>query len=138
MKPRSGSKCIFKPFLSWILPWIGMASYYNLRRTLLILYGLGIDMLFRSGDLLQVGGFLMVPCFPPPIKLTATRYSWNIVESGVKHHNSNSVFHTLHIIMLFWNFDLQKIQTNYNTPYYRTSSEQTVTASIELNTWCWC
>jgi hypothetical protein len=34
--------------------------------------------------------------------------------------------------MLFWNFDLQKIQTNYNTPYYRTSSEQTVTASIEL------
>jgi hypothetical protein len=30
---------------------------------LLILYGLGIDMLFRSGDLLQVGGFLMVSCF---------------------------------------------------------------------------
>ena len=31
----------------------------------------------------QVGGFL-----PPPIELTA-RYNWNIVESGVKHHNPN-------------------------------------------------
>ena len=36
-------------------------------------------------------GFLWV--LPPPIKLTAT-YSWNIVESGVKHHNSN-----LHVLV---------------------------------------
>ena len=28
--------------------------------------------------------------FPPPIKLTwPPRYNWNIVESGVKHHNHN-------------------------------------------------
>jgi hypothetical protein len=37
-------------------------------------------------DLWQVGGFLR---FPPPIKLTATIYNWNIVVSGVKHHNPN-------------------------------------------------
>ena len=35
----------------------------------------------------QVGGFLRVLRFPPPIKLTATiRYNWNFVESVVKHH----------------------------------------------------
>jgi len=37
-------------------------------------------------DLQQVSGFLW---FPPPIKLTHNRYNWNIVESGIKHHNSN-------------------------------------------------
>jgi hypothetical protein len=34
-------------------------------------------------DLRQVGGFLRVLQFPPPIKLVA----WNIVESGIKYHN---------------------------------------------------
>jgi len=33
-------------------------------------------------DLRQVGGFLWLLQFPP-------RYSWNIVESGVKHQNPN-------------------------------------------------
>ena len=33
-------------------------------------------------DLRQVGSFLWVLWFPP-------RYSWNIFESGVKHHNPN-------------------------------------------------
>jgi hypothetical protein len=42
------------------------------------------DYTFFS-DLRQVGGFLWVLQFPPPIKLTATIY--NIVESGIKHHN---------------------------------------------------
>jgi hypothetical protein len=37
-----------------------------------------------ASDLRQVGGFLRVFRFPPPIKLP--RYNWNIVESGVKHH----------------------------------------------------
>jgi hypothetical protein len=37
-------------------------------------------------DLRQVGGFLGVLRFPPPIKLTVTIYNWNIDESGVKHH----------------------------------------------------
>jgi hypothetical protein len=39
-------------------------------------------------DLWQVGGFLRVLPFPPPIKLTAP-YNWNIVEGGVKHNNPN-------------------------------------------------
>ena len=39
-------------------------------------------------DLRQIGGFLLVLRFPPLIKLTP-RYNWNIVESGVKHHNHN-------------------------------------------------
>jgi hypothetical protein len=39
-------------------------------------------------DLQQVGGFLSVLQFPPPIKLTAT-IERIIVESGVKHHNHN-------------------------------------------------
>ena len=33
-------------------------------------------------DLLQVGGFIRVLRFPPPIKLTSTIY-WNIDERGV-------------------------------------------------------
>jgi hypothetical protein len=36
-------------------------------------------------DLRQVGGFLRVLRFPPPIKLTP-RYNWDNVESGVQHH----------------------------------------------------
>jgi hypothetical protein len=39
-------------------------------------------------DLRQICGFLR---FPPPIKLTP-RYNWNIVESSVKHHNTNQYF----------------------------------------------
>jgi len=36
-------------------------------------------------NLRQVGGFLRVLRFPPPIKVT----NWNSVESGVKHHQTN-------------------------------------------------
>ena len=43
-------------------------------------------------DLRQVGGFLWVLRFPPPIKLTAMKYNTYIVESGVKHHNPNSTY----------------------------------------------
>jgi hypothetical protein len=39
-------------------------------------------------DLRQVGGFLRVHQFLPPIKLTP-QYSWNIVESGIRHHKTN-------------------------------------------------
>jgi hypothetical protein len=42
-------------------------------------------MTFR--DLWQVGDLLRLLRFPPPIKLTATIYNWNIVESAFKHHN---------------------------------------------------
>ena len=37
-------------------------------------------------DFRQVGGFLR---FPPIIRL-APQYNWNIVESGIKHHNLNT------------------------------------------------
>ena len=43
----------------------------------------------------QVGDFLWVLRFPPPIK----RYKWNIVESYVQHNNPNPkiyVFGSLH------------------------------------------
>ena len=36
-------------------------------------------------DLQQVSDFLRVLWFPPPINWRS-RYNWNIVESGVKHH----------------------------------------------------
>jgi hypothetical protein len=37
-------------------------------------------------DLRQVGGFLRVHRFPPPIK--PPRYNWNIVENVLKHHQT--------------------------------------------------
>ena len=37
-------------------------------------------------DLWHVSGFLR---FPLPIKLTPTIYNWNIVESDIKHHETN-------------------------------------------------
>ena len=41
--------------------------------------------------------FIRVLRFPPPIKLTA-RYNWNIVESGVKHHQTNKPLSELGVI----------------------------------------
>ena len=35
----------------------------------------------------QVNGFLRVLLFFPPIKLKTPRYSGNIIEIGIKHHN---------------------------------------------------
>ena len=56
----------------------------------------------------QVGGFIW---FPPPIKLTA-RYNWNIVESGIKHHNPNPYFmhYVLHVPVL----EIQNVCNNVN------------------------
>jgi hypothetical protein len=45
-------------------------------------------------DLRQVGGFLRVLWFSPPIKLTP-QYNWNIVESDVKHHKPNPLIKQL-------------------------------------------
>ena len=52
-------------------------------------------------DLQQVGGFLWVLRFPPPINWPQ-QYNWNIVESGIKHHvtldiNKCLVSRSLHI-----------------------------------------
>jgi hypothetical protein len=49
-------------------------------------YSIQLYVIMYVSDLWQVCGFLL---FPPPIKLTATIYKWNIVESSVKHHNPN-------------------------------------------------
>jgi hypothetical protein len=43
--------------------------------------------------LCQASGFFRVLWFPPQIKLTAMKY-WNIVESGIKHHNPNPALFT--------------------------------------------
>ena len=53
-------------------------------------------------DLRQVGSFLRVLRFPPPIKLTIT-IKLNMVESGIKHHKPKKnvcyfVAHKLHCI----------------------------------------
>jgi hypothetical protein len=40
-------------------------------------------------DLRQVSGFLRVLRFHPPKQKWPARYNWNIVESGVKHHQTN-------------------------------------------------
>ena len=54
----------------------------------------------------EVCGFLR---FLPPIKLTAPRYNWNIVESGVKHHIPNSIIPTkprilIHPYSISWRY----------------------------------
>ena len=46
-------------------------------------------------DLRQVYGFLRILRFLPPIKLTS-RYYWNIVEKGVKHHKTNKPWSKYH------------------------------------------
>ena len=55
-------------------------------------------------DLWQVGGFLRVLWFLPPIKLTAIicKCNWNIVESGIEHHTPNEIYHIIiHVIIYF-------------------------------------
>jgi hypothetical protein len=49
-------------------------------------------------DLRQEGGFLRALRFPPPKKLPAT-ISYNIVESGVKHHTPNPLSWTRGLII---------------------------------------
>jgi hypothetical protein len=51
-------------------------------------YSIQLYVIKFVSDLRQVGGFLRVFGFPPPSKLTATIYNWNIVESGAKHYKS--------------------------------------------------
>jgi hypothetical protein len=42
-------------------------------------------------DSRQVCGFLRVLRFPPPKLNWPPRYNWNIVESGIKHHQTNNI-----------------------------------------------
>ena len=59
-------------------------------------------------DLWQVCGFLRVLQFPPPTKLTP-RYNWNIVESGVKHHQANKQINNIHLISYIILFPLLQV-----------------------------
>jgi hypothetical protein len=54
--------------------------------------GLGVQhyVIKFVSNLQQVGGFLRFLRFHAPIKLTATIYNWNIVESCTKHHKTKS------------------------------------------------
>jgi glyoxylase-like metal-dependent hydrolase (beta-lactamase superfamily II) len=49
---------------------------------------LALVMMMFVSDLLQVGGFLWVLRFPPPIKLT-TMILLKYCDSGIKHHKPN-------------------------------------------------
>ena len=53
-------------------------------------YSMQHYMIKFVSDLQQVGGFLRVLRFPPPIN-GPSRYRCNIVESGIKHYNLNPV-----------------------------------------------
>jgi hypothetical protein len=69
-------------------------------------------------NLWQVSGFLWVLQFPPPIKLTTMIYNWNIVECGVKHHNTKPPpISPKHHYDPFWyiypNYDLKLYQYIY-------------------------
>ena len=49
----------------------------------------------------HVSGFLWVLMFPPPIKLMPWySYNWNIVESGVKHHQTNNARCMIYSLLL--------------------------------------
>ena len=71
------NQCI-SPLTLWV--WIALM-------TRCARYNLVIQIV---SNLWQVSGFLRVLRFAPRIKLKS-RYNWNIVESGAKHHNSNAI-----------------------------------------------
>jgi hypothetical protein len=68
-------------------------------------------------DLRQVAGFFRVLRFPPPINWPP-RYNWNIVESGVKHHQTNNIITCKQLHMMNWffstwfSFPFQKMNTH--------------------------
>jgi hypothetical protein len=66
-------------------------------------------------DLRQVSGFIRVHRFPLAINLTAWRYSWNIVECGVKHHNPNPLFCQItnyHVTRIYKNSPIAEFKHN--------------------------
>ena len=71
-----------------------------------------------SCDLWQIGDFLRVLRFPPPIKLTTT-INWNIVEIGVKHHIPNPIKLTL---TLWFEICTRKLTVYLQFPYQRSVS----------------
>jgi hypothetical protein len=74
-------------------------------------------------DLQQVGGILLVLWFPPLIKLQ--RYNWNIVESGIKHHNPNL------------DQNLKQLFSNVST-YKEELSQSSLVFTLILPSSTWC
>ena len=66
-------------------------------------------------DLQQVGNFLRVLPFPPPIKLAATIELNYFFENGVKHHNPNPHYRSLVNYQYAYSFVLKKIQIAYHS-----------------------
>jgi len=54
-------------------------------------------------DLQEVGGFLRVVRFPPPIQMAAT-INQNIVERGVQHHQTNKNKHNVELFCIEYTF----------------------------------
>ena len=65
-----------------------------------------IEPIFYYETKNNIGGFLQVLWYPPPIKLMP-RYNWNIVKSGVKHHNPN------HPLNIFSRFTIKYWRSNW-------------------------
>ena len=72
-------------------------------------------------DLRQVGDFLQVCQFPPPIKLMS-RYYRNIVESGIKHHKPKPKQNGIHNYMTISQFLQIQIDNVLNTIYNLNNS----------------
>jgi hypothetical protein len=101
----------YADFKDRVLQYIGRKHFINCKSTKGVLYYASRPSEVYSiqhyvikfvDELWQVGGFLQDLPFPPPIKLTAMIYSWNIVDSGVKHHNHDlrSLFDDRNLIVL--------------------------------------
>ena len=71
-------------------------------------YSMQYYMIRFVSDLRQVGCFLWVLRFPPPIKLAPMIYNWNIVESGVNTLNLNPFSKC--ILQVLWQKEREKKQ----------------------------
>jgi len=81
-------------------------------------------------DLRQVGGFLWVLQFPPPIKLITTK-KWNVVESDDKHHKPNQTY-CLHCFpRIRWNIST----TTSFGEWYKINCPQIGKSQIFLKKW---
>ena len=72
------------------------------------------------------------PCTPvsPTSKSWPPRYSWNIVECGVKHHNPNSLFN-LDVMLLYLNKKYKNI-IQLNVWMLLISEEYSVRSNLQL------
>ena len=64
-------------------------------------YVLGCTSFFFLRFVSEVDGFLWALLFPPSVNWPP-RYSWNIVESGIKHHNPNFNLYAFGLVTRPW------------------------------------